>query len=438
MKKTCYVSHQCPQCGGETIFDQEATGTKCRYCGTALMVVGGRSAWLNFLIKPKIKVKDTPPEITAIARKNRWKPSLVRSVIPFYYPFYRIRGQAIHWVTGEKRRDDVRKGESVEELKTRNFDLMRPGHTDLSTGLFSPGIRAQTLHLFLATRENAGGIPFLPMQLSREKFHDRVRHNTTEGFDVSDLFVLEEKTFLIWERYSILYFPLFLVEIREGEQLRLLLMDAVSGHLVRQIGHQEMETLLNNLGIGESQPPIENRLKLVPLICPECDGDLQSGTTAVIRFCFNCGRGWESGGSRLQERKCLWAGTEVMVRQEQTIFLPFWRRNAGDGGSVIPAFGVRSPHLLYNISRRYYNADFPVENIPYNCRTSVKTLPAELSPEEAMELMDVVVYTSRKARVENRKLDSLVLIPFSRRGPDLVDHYHGLAVPVSGLNVRMS
>ena len=127
-----------------------------------------------------------------------------------------------------------------------------------------------------------------------------------------------------------------------------------------------------------------------------------------------------------------------MVRQEQTIFLPFWRRNAGDGGSVIPAFGVRSPHLLYNISRRYYNADFPVENIPYNCRTSVKTLPAELSPEEAMELMDVVVYTSRKARVENRKLDSLVLIPFSRRGPDLVDHYHGLAVPVSGLNVRMS
>lgn len=106
---------------------------------------------------------------------------------------------------------------------------------------------------------------------------------------------------------------------------------------------------------------------------------------------------------------------------------------------MIPAFGVRSPHLLYNISRRYYEADFPAENIPYSCRTSVKTLPAELSPEEAKELADVVIYTRRKAPVEkNGKMDSLVLIPFRRMGPDLVDHYHGLAVPVSGLNARMS
>ena len=64
------------------------------------MVIGTGSTWLNFLIKPKISVRETAHEITRIAMKNGWKPPLLRSVLPFYYPFYRTTGHAIKWVMG--------------------------------------------------------------------------------------------------------------------------------------------------------------------------------------------------------------------------------------------------------------------------------------------------------------------------------------------------
>ena len=438
MITACYVSHQCSRCGGEVIFDQKATGVQCRYCGAGMVVLGGRSAWLNFLIKPQIAVKDTAHEVTKIAQKSGWKPPLLRSVIPFYLPFYRITGQAIKWIKGEKRDEIYPHGRVVEDVKTRHFDLMRPAHTDLSAGLFSPGVRAQTLHLFLATRENAGGVPFLPIQEKKDSFRERVNHSTTEGMEAPGVKILEEKTFLIWERHSILYFPLSLVEVREGERIRLLLLDSVSGKLVRQIGHQEMENLLDNLGIGGSKSPGEGRLKLIPLVCPECAGDLDTSTTAVVRFCLRCGKGWESKGSRLRERECLWAGTEVMTRQEGVTFLPFWRRSTGEQSWLIPAFGVRSPHLLYNRSRRYYQARFPAETIPYNCRLRLKSLSAEIPPDEADEMMEVVAHTDNRETVQIKGTrQSLVLVPFRRSGPDLVDQYHGLAVPTGSLEAGL-
>lgn len=438
MIQSSYISHHCPRCGGEVIFDEKATGVQCRYCGAELVVLGGGSAWLNFLIKPQIPVKETGHAVTKIAQKSGWKPPLLRSVIPFYLPFYRVTGQAIKWIKGEKKDERNPLGRIIEEVKTRHFDLMRPAHTDLSAGLFSPGIRAQTLHLFLATRDNAENVPFLPIQEKKDGFREGITHSTTEGLDAAGVRILDEKTFLVWEKYSILYFPLSLVEVREGERIRLLLLDSVSGKLVRQIGHEEMENLLDNLGIGGSKSPGEGRLKLTPLICPECAGDLDTSTTAIVRFCVRCGKGWESRGSRLKERECLWAGTEVMTRQKGTIFLPFWRRDSGEQSWLIPAFGIRSPHLLYNLSRRYYQARFPAESIPYNCRLRIRSLSAELPAEEADEMMEVVAHTDgREAAQTKGTRQSLVLVPFRRSGTDLVDQYHGLAVPTGSLEAEL-
>lgn len=436
MNRPCYVSHHCPQCGGEVVFDQEATGTRCRYCGAGLMVLGTGAAWLNFLIKPKIDVREMAHEVTSIAMKNGWKPPLLRSVIPFYFPFYRTTGHAIRWVVGHQAGTGPDRT-SQTRLLTRPVDLMRPAHMDLSPGLFSPGFRTQSLNLSLATRENAGKLPFAPVQKEREVHSRKMEDDFFDGMPDPGLRVVEEKMFRLWEKNSVLYFPLSLVEIREGNNIRLLLIDAVGGGLIRQLRHEEMETLLDNLGLKESRSPGETRLKLASLICPECAGDLDPDPTAHLRFCHSCARGWETSRGELREKECLWAGSPDSFKDPSTLFMPFWLRRSDSRNLYVPAFKVRSPRLLYNLSARYYHADFKAGNIPYQDRLRLKPFPVGLPADGADEMADVVANTSSRSRFPRKGTkQSLLLVPFRKRGPDLVGP-RGLAVPISSLGVKI-
>jgi hypothetical protein len=400
------------------------------------MVMGTGATWLNFLIKPKVSVRETAHEVTRIAMKNSWKPPLLRSVIPFYYPFYRTTGHAIKWVRGY--RNTVGPGDGIEEkILTRPIDHMRPAHTDLSPGLFSPGYRAQSLNLYLATRENAGKLPFLPVQMDKGTYSKKMEEDFFDQMPDPGLKMAQEKRFRLWEKNSILYFPLALVEVREGNHIRLLLIDSVGGGLIRQLKHEEMEKLLDNLGLKESRSPGEKRLKLAPLICPECAGELDADPSAHLRFCRNCARGWESRKGDLKEKECLWSGDADSLKDPLTLFLPFWLRRGENEDLYIPAFKVRSPRLLYNLSSRYYHAGFPARTIPYHDRLRINPFPVGLPPDGADEMADVVAGTgSKKPFPRKGTRQSVLLVPFRKRGPDLVGP-KGFAVPISSLGVKL-
>jgi hypothetical protein len=400
------------------------------------MIIGTGATWLNFLIKPKISVQETAHEITRIAMKNGWKPPLLRSVIPFYYPFYRTTGHAIRWIRDYQSGANLDK-KTQERLLTRPIDLMRPAHTDLSPGLFSPGYRAQSLQLSLATRENAGKLPFVPIQRDRESHSREMEEDFFDGMPDPGLRVMEEKKFRLWEKNSVLFFPLSLVEVREGNHIRLLLIDTVGGGLIRQLKHEEMEKLLDNLGLKESRSPGETRLKLASLICPECAGELDPDPETHLRFCHSCARGWETRRVDLKERECLWAGDPESLKDPSSLFLPFWLRRGENRDLFIPAFKVRSPRLLYNLSVRYYHADFPVRSIPYHDRLSLRPFPVSITPDGADEMADVVARTGSKKPFPRKGTNqSLLLVPFRKRGPDLVGP-RGLAVPISSLGVKV-
>ena len=438
MIKSCYVSHSCSQCGGDVLFTEKTTGTECRYCSAGLMVVGGRSAWLNFLIKPLQSGKETAKAVTATAMEKGWKPPLLRSVLQFYFPYYRSTGQVVRWMRGEKRSEGSSLTGIVDRVRTRHADTMRPAFEALWSGLISPGIRAQTLKLFVATRENAGNLSFVPIKTRKEEFTEDIKSSLTAGLSAPDIRVTEEQTFFVSERNAVLYFPLSLAEIREGTRTRLLLFDAVGGGFLREITRSDMEALLDNVGFSGDRSPGEGRLKLAPLICPECAGDLDLQQYAVVRFCHGCGRGWELSGGRLRERDCLWTGEVSVEFRKNVIFLPFWRRSAGKNTFHIPAFGIRSPNLLYNASVRYLKADFPAEAIPYNRKLVIKNIPALVHADEMPEIMAMAAH-AREVEIPSQKgtRQSLLMVPFRRRGTDLVDLIHGMAVPISTLDERI-
>ncbi len=78
------------------------------------------------------------------------------------------------------------------------------------------------------------------------------------------------------------------------------------------------------------------------------------------------------------------------------------------------------------------------EAIPYNRKLIIKKIPALVHAEEFPEIMAMAAH-AREVEIPSQKASrqSLLMVPFRRRGTDLVDLIHGMAVPISTLEGMM-
>jgi len=76
------------------------------------------------------------------------------------------------------------------------------------------------------------------------------------------------------------------------------------------------------------------QIKLVPTLCPHCGWDLLGERDSVALFCKNCNSAWAASQSGLEE---LNFGI-VPSRQENTLYLPFWRMNVHIQGFEIQSY----------------------------------------------------------------------------------------------------
>ena len=66
------------------------------------------------------------------------------------------------------------------------------------------------------------------------------------------------------------------------------------------------------------------------------------------------------------------------------------------------------------------------------------SLPVGLPSVGADEMADVVAGSGAREAFERKgSRQSLLLVPFRRMGPDLVEPFKGLAIPVSSLGMRI-
>jgi hypothetical protein len=87
---------------------------------------------------------------------------------------------------------------------------------------------------------------------------------------------------------------------------------------------------------------------------------------------------------------------------------------------------------------RYLKANFPAEAIPYNRKLIIKNIPALVHADESPEIMAMAAHV-REVEIPTQKgsRQSLLMVPFRKRGTDLVDLIHGMAVPVSTLEEKI-
>lgn len=66
-------------------------------------------------------------------------------------------------------------------------------------------------------------------------------------------------------------------------------------------------------------------IKLIPLRCPDCGRDIESGEDDLVHFCSNCGKGFEVIQDKLKKINVIFAKPEEKFAGVKLYYLPMWQ-----------------------------------------------------------------------------------------------------------------
>jgi predicted Zn-ribbon and HTH transcriptional regulator len=317
----------CPQCGGEITFDEEIEVVRCPFCASAHQIFG-KSGQPRFMLTPRWN----RPELTRnLSRLLKGRKSLRAGSGPartLYAPFWRTRGMVFRWVFGKRESlspvDGRREWDDAKELQTKVFDLSFPAWKSPSLGLDSLGVRpsALPLRLFHPSRLSDNEL-VLPAEVSTQEAMRYSSSFLTFGFADGSLTAELEDTELIGETYALIYFPFWLLEVKEGGKTGLLVADATANRVTKVLWDKDLSGF----------PPVGKRsedfatLRLMPARCPVCAWDFQPSPHSKVHVCLICARAWaEDQGSY---REVPYQLADLPVTWKRPVwYLPFWNLEA--------------------------------------------------------------------------------------------------------------
>ncbi len=236
---------------------------------------------------------------------------------------------------------------------------------------------------------------------------------------------------------SLIYFPLWVVELSQGIERWLTVVDAVAESVVQPRAPLALAEALTRGPVGSARV-----IGLRPLVCPNCGGDLPVEPEDVIFLCATCGRAWQIHGADLTETPHevarLEAETAPIPRGDQCRYLPFWRLEpagpAAEGPIWVPAFRYRRLKVLQDLTARLsakppaYEAWIGERPAGQGCFYDVEdaVLLARFAAAGRRRTPDAV-----RAAAEDEPAYGgarLVWLPFRREGTSLLDPVTGLAL----------
>ncbi|MFI5375655.1 MAG: hypothetical protein ACHQ8D_13590, partial [Candidatus Rokuibacteriota bacterium] len=410
------VSTECPTCSGPLDFSEGANALRCPSCGSHLLVTG-RKQVLSYWVKPTVKAdvagaaartgrlearvartqlffvpfyrltghdfqwQDVPPKPEP---ENGAFPSMVvgggardtdRAEIEI--PIGSMLGWGADLLLGRRAGDVVRDllgGGSKPERSLEQAVLMAPSRpataasgeatvqfldryveksfpaADLpGLGVYSLGIRTQALHVALFQREALTALgTVVPVQVD-------LAAAMTQGLSATGFEHVVYRQ-VLGRILSIIYFPFWVVELTQGTERWLTVVDAVAESVVQPRARLALYDVLARPATEESRT-----VGLRPLVWPICGGYLPVEPEDVIFFCDTCSRAWLIHGADLTETPHEIAQVTSMAtpvgRPVDLIYLPFWRLDptapGPDGPAWVPAFRYRRLKALQDLAARF-------------------------------------------------------------------------------------
>ncbi|OQX11268.1 MAG: hypothetical protein BWK76_19400 [Desulfobulbaceae bacterium A2] len=294
------VTQPCPQCGGAIELSEADRVLACPFCGVRNLLAGGSTP--RYLLPDKLPAAQRLDVLLA--------------------PYLRFKG-SIFAVTNQEIHHAV--------IDTTQSGCQLPGLPP------SLGLRPQAMTLRRLPPKMTGR--FLPLSLDIQHILEKaIQLSSPGGNRVAELFNATREQHgtppsptppetprnhvlhraMIGEMISVLYLPLL---HRRG-----LLLDGI------------LQTPLADLALDDSALPPAAPAKdswqprFLPMLCPNCGGNLDGANDCVVLGCPNCDSAWELNGAELTR-------VELQgIAGDSDSHLPFWRIYVDIAGLEIDSF----------------------------------------------------------------------------------------------------
>jgi len=339
-----FLSTRCPQCGADISFEEESTVIRCDYCGGALHITG-RSGVIRTYVTPHEDIRRIKKAIQNATKEIGAKNALVSEKKLFFAPYWRIKGMVFRWVFGRNVQ-----GQITKELKTKQLDQTFPAYDGISLGLRSLGIRPAALKLLFFDRSEMSKMGAV-MKVG-VTFKEAASHGATltdVGLDETGIRVHLDLTRLIGERYSIIYFPFWMIKLSAGNESRILILDAVANRVTRVLTQDQWVEMVTKA----AKQPVRisfSKVSFIPFKCPNCGWGLPLNRFDIIHLCGTCQRAWMERGGRFSAVRFDTAAPPKGLNQP-LVFLPFWAFQAEiafNGKSLKTAADLHGFSLLFS------------------------------------------------------------------------------------------
>ncbi|HEY7250402.1 MAG TPA: hypothetical protein VIG37_07890 [Methylomirabilota bacterium] len=482
------VSTECPTCSGPLDFSEGTNAIRCPSCGSTLLVTG-RKQVLTYWVAPKIRA-----DVAGAAARTGRVHARVASRELFFVPFYRLTGHDFQWqdapprpaperevpsmlfgggdttdrpeidvdlgailswgadtLLGSRAGDVVRDAlgeprtptrpiephslatwraprtsvaDSTVQLLDRYVETSFPAADLAGLGVASLGVRTQALRVSLFERERLASLGTM------------VRIQTDEAAALRQGLAARGFEHVVYRQVlgrilSIIYFPFWVLELSEGAERWLTVVDAVAESIVQSRAPIALREALIPRPGGELRT-----VGLRPLVCPNCGWALPLDADDVIFFCPSCRRAWQIRGVDLVEMPYEIAQVGTDTASAAAEHLPFWRLEAAAGSESawVPAFRCRRLKILHDLATRF-TAKPPVYQAATGDRPSARGC---FYDAEDAALLARFAAAGRRLTPDAVKVAAddepaftgarLIWIPFKREGQSLIDPYSGLAL----------
>lgn len=171
----------------------------------------------------------------------------------------------------------------------------------------------------------------------------------------------------------------------------------------------------------------EWRIRFLPTLCPACGWDMQGQRDAHVLICRNCQSLWRPGSNRFERL----GFARVTPRDDETVYLPFWRIRANVNGIALENYAdlVRVANLPRAVQPGWEKRPFRFWAPAFKVRPGVLLRLARAltlaPPPEAMDtaIPEKGLYTANlplKEALDTLKINLAGFLRPARRVPDLL------------------
>jgi DNA-directed RNA polymerase subunit RPC12/RpoP len=491
------VSTECPTCSGPLDFSEGSNAVRCPSCGSHLLVTG-RKQVLSYWVKPRVRAEvagaaartgrlearvaraqlffvpfyrltghdfqwqDVPPRpepetgalpsmVIGARERGADRPEIEIPIGPMLgwgadLLLGRHAGDVVRDLLGAPSKPErsleqavlmtparpitTASGEPTVQFLDRYVERSFPAADLPGLGIYSLGIRTQALHVSLFERETMAALgTIVPAQVD-------LAAAMAQGLSATGFEHVVYRQ-VLGRVLSVIYFPLWVVELAQGTERWLAVIDAVAESVLQPRAPLALYEVLVRSATEPSRT-----VSLRPLVCPNCGGDLPVEPDDVIFFCATCSRAWQIHGADLTETPHEIAHVPPkgpsLARPIELMYLPFWRLDCAslgpEGAAWVPAFRYRRLKALQDLAVRF-SAKPPTYELWTGERPRVQGCFYDV--EDAILLARFTAAGRRrtpnavKAAAKDEPVFQgarLAWIPFRREGQALLDPFAGLAL----------